>query len=169
LPKVRLKPVPLDGGLNERQVRGLAEGFLRDTSVSGVIALTDLYPKFTSATEALETLRGWLPSDGRCHAAIAKHDFEAWLLVGWSAKPGALRARRVRAAVRHRGDAGHHRHLRGGGAQQQAVRARIRHVLSSQGQERYEYEGSTFHLTGNTTEHASCSQDRVMQWLRNHL
>ncbi|MBI2892818.1 MAG: DUF4276 family protein [Deltaproteobacteria bacterium] len=84
-PKARLKPVALDGGLSERRVRGLAEGVLRDPSVSGVIALTDLYPKFASAEDALQTLRSWLPADTRCHAAVAKHDFEAWLLVGWEA------------------------------------------------------------------------------------
>ena len=85
LPKVRLEIVVLDGGLTERLVRSLATEFLLDSSVVGVIALTDLYPKFPDAASARSMIASWMPGDTRCHVAVAKHDFEAWLLVGWDA------------------------------------------------------------------------------------
>ncbi|MEW6754999.1 MAG: DUF4276 family protein [Candidatus Latescibacterota bacterium] len=85
LPKVRLNIVALDGGLNEKSVRELAEGLLHDPEVVGVVALTDLYPKFSDTATAVCAVSGWMPQDPRCHVAVAKHDFEAWLLAGWKA------------------------------------------------------------------------------------
>ena len=83
--KVRLKVLRQDGGLLERSVRGLSEAALRDSSTIGVVALTDVYPKFTSAQHARQTIQAWMPADSRCHVHVALHDFEAWLLVGWEA------------------------------------------------------------------------------------
>jgi hypothetical protein len=74
-----------DGPLLEKNVRGQAQEALHEPSTIGVIALTDVHPEFTDANHARTEIKGWLPSDGRCHVHVARHDFEAWLLVGWTA------------------------------------------------------------------------------------
>lgn len=84
-PKVRLRVIRQDGGLKERAVRGDAANCLRDQSTVGVIALTDIYPEFKTAQDAEGTVQSWLPDDPRCFAAVAAHDFEAWLLADWAA------------------------------------------------------------------------------------
>ena len=85
LPKMRLRVLRQDGGLGERSVREQAEDALQDPSTIGVIALTDVYPAFKSAEDARATIGKWMPDDARCHVHVARHDFEAWLLVGWEA------------------------------------------------------------------------------------
>lgn len=87
LPKVRLETSIFDGGLKEPEVRGRTEKFLRDPATLGVIALVDMYPQFRGQTpaQARGLVRAWMPSDPRCHAHVANHDFEAWLLHGWDA------------------------------------------------------------------------------------
>jgi len=84
-PKVRLHIIRSNGALIEEDVRTKADRALDDASTIGVVALTDVYPKYASATAARETIAGWMPSDPRCRAHAACHDFEAWLLVGWDA------------------------------------------------------------------------------------
>ena len=84
-PKVRLKVLALDQGLTERRVRGIAERHLQEEGTLGVVTLSDVYPKYRDATQAKETIRSWMPAGGRCHAHVAKHDFEAWLLADWNA------------------------------------------------------------------------------------
>ena len=84
-PKVRLQTSLFDGALRPGEVRGRAEKYLADPAVLGVIALVDLYPQFKDVEEANRTVASWLPADTRCHVHVAKHDFEAWLLVGWDA------------------------------------------------------------------------------------
>lgn len=85
LPRVRLRTIRQHGPLLEKNVRGQAQEALRDPSTVGVIALTDVHPKFKDANHARLEIKGWLPDDGRCHVHVARHDFEAWLLVGWPA------------------------------------------------------------------------------------
>ena len=84
-PRVGLHFVNLGGGLNKTNTQKQASRWLRESDTLGVIALTDVYPAFKSAEEARETVASWLPSDDRCRPAVAAHDFEAWLLVGWTA------------------------------------------------------------------------------------
>ena len=84
-PLVRLQMSVFDRGLAEAEVRGRAEKALASSATIGVIALTDLYPKFASPAAARQTIAQWLPKDPRCHVHVAKHDFEAWLLHGWTA------------------------------------------------------------------------------------
>jgi hypothetical protein len=86
LPKVRLQVNIFNGALHEADVHGRAKKFLSDPNVIGVIALLDVYPQFKGDLEvARKTIRSWMPTDPRCHVHFAKHDFEAWLLPGWSA------------------------------------------------------------------------------------
>jgi len=87
LPKVRLETSIFDGGLTEQEVRGRTTKFLSGDSTLGVIALVDMYPQFKGLTpaRAKKIVRSWMPDDPRCHAHVAKHDFEAWLLHGWDA------------------------------------------------------------------------------------
>jgi hypothetical protein len=84
-PKVRLHVLSMNGPLTRASVRKQAETALSHPSTIGLVALTDVYPSFTSASHARAVVTDWLPKDPRCHAHVACHDFEAWLLVGWSA------------------------------------------------------------------------------------
>ena len=85
-PKVRLQVITFDGALKEADVRGRAEKFLSNPNVIGVIALLDVYPQFKGDLDsARKTVSSWMPKDSRCHVHFAKHDFEAWLLLGWEA------------------------------------------------------------------------------------
>jgi Domain of unknown function (DUF4276) len=85
-PKVRLQVTTFDRALKEADVRGRAEKFLSDPNVIGVIALLDVYPQFKGDLDsAKKTVSSWMPKDPRCHVHFAKHDFEAWLLLGWEA------------------------------------------------------------------------------------
>jgi hypothetical protein len=86
-PKIRLETNIFNGALGESEVRGRAEKFLSKPDVIGVIALLDLYPQFKGVdlVSAKNTVRSWMPEDPRCYVHFAKHDFEAWLLVGWDA------------------------------------------------------------------------------------
>lgn len=72
-----------DGGLNQGKVANVCEKELEREGTLAVIALSDFYPAFKgkSAEQARAELRSWMPADPRCHACLAKHDFEAWLLV----------------------------------------------------------------------------------------
>jgi len=92
LPKVRLDVRSFDGALTANKIRRHCQLHLGDVDVRGVIALADAYPQFRGqdGAQAKATLRSWMPDDERCHACIALHDFEAWLLPGWSAITGRL-------------------------------------------------------------------------------
>lgn len=78
-----------DGKIHEREVRKRAEQHLKD-STARILILSDFYG--TDVKGDLEnrrkTLLSWLPDDavrdGRCAVHFAKHEFEAWLLVGWA-------------------------------------------------------------------------------------
>jgi hypothetical protein len=48
-----------------------------------VIALTDVYPAFKSATHAKELMKAWVGKETRFYPHVALHDFEAWLLPYW--------------------------------------------------------------------------------------
>ncbi|MBN1774488.1 MAG: DUF4276 family protein [Deltaproteobacteria bacterium] len=85
LPRVRLHVAKLDGGLAERRVRDLADRHLREEGTLGVVALSDLYPRYRDAADAKRVIASWMPIDPRCHVHVAKHDFEAWLLADWRA------------------------------------------------------------------------------------
>ena len=50
---------------------------------NAVIALTDVNPVFTDATDAKNKMRLWVGDERRFHAHTAQHDFEAWLLPNW--------------------------------------------------------------------------------------
>jgi hypothetical protein len=85
-PKVRLQINSFHGALKESEVRGRAQKFLSDPNVIGVVALLDLYPQFKNGlSDARKTVTAWMPKNRRCHVHFAKHDFEAWLLLGWDA------------------------------------------------------------------------------------
>jgi hypothetical protein len=84
-PRVGLHVVTYNGSVLRADLERRARQYLSDPSTVGVVALTDVYPEFHSADEARAKLRALLPNDPRCHGHVAKHDFEAWLLVGWEA------------------------------------------------------------------------------------
>jgi len=50
---------------------------------NAVIALTDVNPVFTDATDAKDKMRLWVGDERRFHPRAAQHDFEAWLLPYW--------------------------------------------------------------------------------------
>lgn len=98
-PKVRLEVSRFDGALREAEVRGRAQKLLSDPGVIGLVALLDLYPQFRGedVPAARKRVAAWMPDDPRCRVHFAKHDFEAWLLPGWSA---IIKQSRVRSAPR---------------------------------------------------------------------
>ena len=83
-PRPRLQTQCVKGALTNypKLARKVSET-LKGPDVSGVIALTDVYPHFKNAAEARGTLAEQLPDDPRVHAHCALHDFEAWLLPYW--------------------------------------------------------------------------------------
>lgn len=83
LPK--LQPVPQNHGIPfgdklDKLVNNLLSG--RDAS-DHVIALTDVYPKFSSAGNAKEKIRQSVKNQDHFHVHVAQYEFEAWLLPYW--------------------------------------------------------------------------------------
>lgn len=83
-PKVGLKIKPLDTRLlNPERVRDHVALSVRDAEVVCVVGLVDVYPRFISAREAKEFLRGAAGGEPRFHAHAAQFEVEAWLLPFW--------------------------------------------------------------------------------------
>lgn len=93
-PRVGLSVVTFGGSILRADLHRRVAHHLADPATVGIIALTDMYPDFRSVEEARRRLAALLPDDPRCHAHVAKHDFEAWLLADWD---GVLRHARVGA------------------------------------------------------------------------
>jgi len=72
--------IPTEGKLQRVVTRLLETGQRR---ADAVIALTDVYPEFSTAQQANEKLRAWVGDESRFHPHVALHDFEAWLLPYW--------------------------------------------------------------------------------------
>ncbi len=75
-----------DGGIpTEAKLARVVKNLLdsgRDRA-DAVIALTDVYPAFESASKAKAQMRSWVGPEPRFHPHVAAHDFEAWLLPYW--------------------------------------------------------------------------------------
>ena len=81
----KLPPVPQNHGIPlgdklDKLVNSLLSG--RDAS-DHVIALTDVYPMFSSAGNAKEKIRQSVKNQDRFHVHVAQYEFEAWLLPYW--------------------------------------------------------------------------------------
>ena len=83
-PKIRLNVKPVDGMMSEKVIKSRVPKYLDQNDCRGVVVLADVYPFYKSAEHAKTTLQSWMPSDPRCHAHAALHDFEAWLLCDWN-------------------------------------------------------------------------------------
>jgi hypothetical protein len=82
--------VPYDGRIpTEQRLHRVVENLL-STGVpptDAVVALTDVYTgtkDFANAADAKAKMRKWVGAEGRFHAHVAQHDFEAWLLPYWA-------------------------------------------------------------------------------------
>ena len=81
-----LHSVPQNGGIQlddklDKLVTNLISG---KNAADYVIALTDVYPEFSSAASAKEKMRHSVKSEGRFYAHAAQYEFEAWLLPYWT-------------------------------------------------------------------------------------
>lgn len=79
--------VPQDGALpTKERLKRVVERLLHDkiNPADAVIALTDVYPEYTSAEDAKSRIKAWLPQEDRFYVHVALHDFEAWLLPYWN-------------------------------------------------------------------------------------
>lgn len=81
-PKIGLQIKP--GTISQGEVVRRTEEYLRDTDVCCVVVLSEMYPTFNGRTalQAKREMQRWV-SDSKFHAHVARHDFEAWLLVAW--------------------------------------------------------------------------------------
>lgn len=71
--------------LNESRLRRRIRLELSDAQVSAVIGVIDVYPNFTSATEAKDFLRRAGDGNPDFFAHAAQYEVEAWLLPYWEA------------------------------------------------------------------------------------
>lgn len=71
--------IQLDDNL-DKLVKNLLSG---KNAADYVIALTDVYPEFSSAANAKERLRQSVKAENRFYVHAAKYEFEAWLLPYW--------------------------------------------------------------------------------------
>ena len=81
-----IQPMALDGYLTQGKSARQVKRQLSDPGVIGVVALTDVYPKFKDARSAKAEIAKHLGAGVdttrlRCHAA--QYDLEAWLLPFW--------------------------------------------------------------------------------------
>jgi len=85
--------------LNQAKLRHRVRLELRDPKVTAVVGLIDVYPRFTSASDAKRFLQDAVGDEPRFYAHVAQYDVEAWLLPYWDficrrlgiqrARPGA--------------------------------------------------------------------------------
>ena len=81
-PVPSLDVVSQQGRLPKRdQLKRLVEQLLR--KADHVIALTDVYPDYSDATDAKTKMRQWVGAQERFHPHAAQFEFEAWLLPYW--------------------------------------------------------------------------------------
>ena len=81
--KPRIEPNRQDGLIpSGHALRKLVDRHLKE-GASAVIALTDVNPVFTDATDAKNKMRQWVGDEPRFRPHAAQHDFEAWLLPYW--------------------------------------------------------------------------------------
>ena len=79
----RSEPNRQDGLIpSGHELKKLVDRHLNE-GASAVIALTDVSPVFTDATDAKNKMRQWVGDERRFHPHAAQHDFEAWLLPYW--------------------------------------------------------------------------------------
>ena len=71
--------IQLDDNL-DKLVKNLLSG---KNAADYVIALTDVYPEFSSAVNPKERLRQSVKAENRFYVHAAKYEFEAWLLPYW--------------------------------------------------------------------------------------
>jgi len=83
-PKVALRTKDIMT-LNESRLRRRIRLELCDSQVSAVIGLIDVYPRFSSATEAKDYLRRAADGNSGFFAHAAQYEVEAWLLPYWEA------------------------------------------------------------------------------------
>lgn len=86
-PKVKLEVKPFDGPPSPGELRRRFDRHAENPEVLGVIALTDVYPRFRDAGAAKEFLRGCVRDSllsPKFHAHAAQMELEAWLLPYWS-------------------------------------------------------------------------------------
>lgn len=84
-PSPGLKMVPVVGHLKRDKLRRLVELHVAQADVSGVVSLTDVYPKYKSAAEAIGSLDELIGTDhgGKFKAHAAQFEVEAWLIPHW--------------------------------------------------------------------------------------
>ena len=75
-----------DGPVGRRKLARLVRNYDDDKDVVAVVALTDVYPEFGDAKEAMAKLTadaGNQPQRIKFRAHAAQHDVEAWMLPFW--------------------------------------------------------------------------------------
>ncbi len=94
-PKVALRTKPTMS-LNANRLRRDVELELSSPRVTAVVGLIDVYPEFSSASEAKEWQRQAVGAERRFYPHAAQYDVEAWLLPYWDVICGRLSVRRTR-------------------------------------------------------------------------
>ncbi|WP_298859954.1 DUF4276 family protein [uncultured Gimesia sp.] len=82
----KLDMVPSDGGLKTNdKLQRMVKMLLNDKQhpADAVIALTDVYPDYTTADDAKTKMKKWVGEEEHFYVHVALHDFEAWLLPYW--------------------------------------------------------------------------------------
>lgn len=94
--KLALRAKPFRMMLRQDHLRKRIQLELKDSRVTAVIGLVDVYPTFASADEAKEYLRCAAGNDERFYAHAAQYDVEAWLLPYWNVICNRLGVHRTR-------------------------------------------------------------------------
>ena len=82
-PKLALRTKPFRTMPSEKEFRKRLNLELRDSQVTAVIGLLDVYPNFGSAKQVKEFMRKAAGDDKRFYAHAAQFDVEAWLIPYW--------------------------------------------------------------------------------------
>lgn len=85
--------------LNPRRLRRRVYLELRDSKVTSVVGLIDVYPDFASADEAKKSLRKAVGDEPRFYAHAAQYDVEAWLLPYWDIICQRLGVRKAKPGI----------------------------------------------------------------------
>ena len=84
--RIGLQTRPLDGPTVRNKLQAIVRNCFEQPEVVGVVALTDVYPAFKSATDAKDALRRFAGTEAKREgfkAHAAQYEVEAWILPAW--------------------------------------------------------------------------------------
>lgn len=83
--RIGLDTICLDGHIEQGKFQRLVARHIAQQETVGVVALTDVYPNYQNADQAIDALRNKAGTDhvGKFRVHVAKFELEAWLIPHW--------------------------------------------------------------------------------------